>query len=172
MRDGRGESEVEVDGGARPGLADVAASPTRRGLLFGAGAIGASAVLAACGGDQPSGPGTGGPGGNPGDGEQDDPLLASTGEVEVGGGLIVAAKGVVITQPTEGDFKGFSAACTHQGCFVSSVSNGLINCPCHGSQYSIEDGSVVRSAPELTPETQDPLPEVEITVDGDQILRA
>ena len=49
---------------------------------------------------------------------------------------------VVVTQPTAGTFKAFSSTCTHMGCTVSSVKNGTINCPCHGSRYSIADGSV------------------------------
>lgn len=95
--------------------------------------------------------------------------LASTAEVEVGGGVIVADQDVVITQPSSGEFKGFSATCTHQGCTVTSVEDGTINCPCHGSRFSIEDGSVVQAASGLTPDAQAPLPEVAITVDGDAI---
>ena len=36
-------------------------------------------------------------------------------EIPVGGGKIIDAIKVVITQPTAGDFKAFSAVCTHQG---------------------------------------------------------
>ena len=49
---------------------------------------------------------------------------------------------VVITQPTAGDFKAFSAICTHQGCTVNGVSNGVITCPCHGSTFDIATGEV------------------------------
>jgi Rieske Fe-S protein len=159
---------------------------SRRTLFVGAGAVGAGALLAACGnGDDVSEPGP--PpetqDDRPGDGpetapEDDGPddgadgVLAQVDEIEVGGGVIVGSERVVITQPTEGDFRGFSAICTHMGCTVSSIGDGTINCACHGSQYSIEDGSVVRSAPELTPDTQNPLPEVDISVDGDRIIRA
>ena len=48
----------------------------------------------------------------------------------------------MVTQPTRGRVQGFTAVCTHQGCLVSSVSDGTINCACHGSKYSIEDGDV------------------------------
>ena len=97
-------------------------------------------------------------------------VLASTSDVEVGGGVILADRKVVVTQPSSGEFKGFSATCTHQGCTVASISDGTINCPCHGSRFSIEDGSVVQAASGLTAETQAPLPEVPISVDGDSIL--
>jgi len=49
----------------------------------------------------------------------------------------------VVTQPTAGEFHGFSARCTHAGCLVDSVSGGLIRCPCHGSRYAIDNGAVV-----------------------------
>jgi Rieske Fe-S protein len=69
--------------------------------------------------------------------------LTSTSAIQVGGGKIFADQEVVVTQPAAGQFKCFTAVCSHQGCLVSSVSDGTINCDCHGSQYSIEDGSVV-----------------------------
>ena len=73
---------------------------------------------------------------------------------------------VVVTQPTEGDFKAFSAVCTHQGCAVKSSTDGNIPCPCHGSTFSLEDGSVI-TGPATTG-----LEAVEIAVDGDAISRA
>ena len=92
--------------------------------------------------------------------------IASTSDIEVGGGTIISDEGVVITQPSEGDFRAFSSTCTHQGCQVSEVSDGTINCACHGSQFSIEDGE-----PESGPASA-PLREVAITVAGDQIQLA
>ena len=49
---------------------------------------------------------------------------------------------VVITQPTAGDYKAFSAVCTHQGCTVNAVADGVITCPCHGSTFDIATGDV------------------------------
>lgn len=92
--------------------------------------------------------------------------LATTADVPVGGCFVVAAAKVVVTQPTEGDFKAFSATCTHQGCSVESSTDGEIPCPCHGSTFSIEDGSVIKG-----PATSG-LAEVQIAVDGDSITRA
>lgn len=83
--------------------------------------------------------------------------------IPVGGGLIVSDGEIVITQPTEGDYKGFTSICTHQQCPVTSVEDGVINCNCHGSQFSITDGSVVRG-----PATE-PLASKPVTVTGDQI---
>ena len=70
----------------------------------------------------------------------------------------------MITQPQSGSFKAFTAICTHEGCFVGSVSNGTINCPCHGSKFSITDGSVVHG-----PATR-PLAPIAIDVEGTSIF--
>ena len=81
----------------------------------------------------------------------------------MGSGRIFPEQEVVVTQPTKGEFKCFTAVCTHMGCIVSSVSYGGINCQCHGSGFSIEDGSAVNP-----PATQ-PLAERQIKVKGDRI---
>ncbi len=149
---------------------------TRRALLVGAGAAGATVVLAGCGADPEDGaastPGAGtngggtrSTGGTQSDGAgQSGGALARTADVPVGGGLILAGQGVVITQPTEGTFKAFSAICTHQRCPVSKVDDGTITCTCHGSKFSIEDGSVKNG-----PATK-PLAAREIKVEGENIV--
>jgi Rieske Fe-S protein len=78
--------------------------------------------------------------------------------VPVGGGVILENADYVITQPTKGEFKAFSKICTHQGCPVASVSDRVIHCNCHGSEYSIEDGSVTN------PPAPKPLAEAKTTV--------
>ncbi|WBB67401.1 Rieske (2Fe-2S) protein [Micromonospora sp. WMMD812] len=145
---------------------------TRRALLAGAGAVGAAVVLAACGGDDagdggapatsggPAVPSTGDAGGGDRQGSQS---LATTTDIPVGGGKVLNTAGVVITQPSPGEFKGFDAICTHQRCPVSNVDGGTINCTCHGSKFSIEDGSV-----KAGPATR-PLPAKNVKVVGDQI---
>jgi Rieske Fe-S protein len=55
---------------------------------------------------------------------------------------------------------------THQGCTVSTVSDGTINCPCHGSKFSITNGSVVGGP------APSPLAAVSIKVHGTSIVRA
>ena len=139
-------------------------------------------LLAACSGDDsgtatdPNGSSSSAPasssgstGGTPGDtasGSAAADALTSTSDIEVGGGAIFADEKVVVTQPSEGEFKCFTAVCSHQGCLVSSVSDGTINCDCHGSKYSIENGDV-----EEGPATF-PLAEEKITVSGDSISLA
>lgn len=68
--------------------------------------------------------------------------LAKEADIPVGGGKVFESAKVVVTQPTEGDFKAFSAVCTHQGCTVTSVDGGTINCSCHGSSFDIATGDV------------------------------
>jgi len=92
--------------------------------------------------------------------------FTSTEDVPVGGGTVFIDEEVVVTQPTSGEFKCFTAICTHQGCLVTDVSDGTINCDCHGSRYDIETGEV-----EQGPATF-PLDEVPISVSGDQIALA
>ena len=140
--------------------------PDRRHALTLAATVGLSpAVLAACGGEDSAADA-------PDDGDLDTGHtpsapspgpLTSAAEVPVGGGLIFPEEQVVVTQPTEGEFKCFTAVCTHQGCIVSSVQAGGIRCECHGSAFSIEDGSAVN------PPATAALDEVEITVEGDEI---
>jgi Rieske Fe-S protein len=90
--------------------------------------------------------------------------LATTSEIPVGSGKIFSAQQVVVTQPAAGEFKAFSAVCTHMGCIVNQISNGTIDCPCHGSQYNITTGAVVAGpAPK-------PLPAKQIKVSGSSII--
>jgi Rieske Fe-S protein len=90
------------------------------------------------------------------------PLTVPTADIPVGGGKIFDAQKVVVTQPSAGQFKAFSAICTHQGCTVGAVGT-TIDCPCHGSKYSITDGSVVHG-----PATA-PLPPYPVTVSGSEL---
>ncbi|MET9364204.1 Rieske (2Fe-2S) protein [Streptomyces sp. NPDC006632] len=143
--------------------------PARRTVIACVGAAGLAAALTACGGSDSaagSGPATAaapaGDGGAKGGGD----VLGKTSDIPQGGGKIFAKEGVVVTQPAAGQFKAFSAKCTHQGCAVSSVSGGTINCPCHGSKFDVADGSV-KAGPAPAP-----LPTAAISVEGDSIKLA
>ena len=153
---------------------------TRRGALAGIGLAGLAAGLAACGGSSggssdasgsspkaasgggSSPSGSSSSGGSSSGGSE----LASTSDIPVGGGKIFSSEKVVVTQPTAGQFKGFSAICTHLGCTVDQVADGTIDCPCHGSKYSVKDGHVVHGpAPK-------PLPPKKLDVSGGKISLA
>jgi Rieske Fe-S protein len=135
---------------------------SRRSALTGAAALGVTvSTLTACGSEDSSGD----PGGEGTTSSGAGGDLGATADIPEGGGAIFAEAGVVVTQPTAGEFKGFSNICTHQNCPVNDVT-ATINCTCHGSKFSITDGSVVSGpAPK-------PLPEVKLAVDGDKIAKA
>lgn len=134
---------------------------TRRGMLAGAGLVGLAGLAAACGSGEAEGGGDGGSAttGGVGGGR----VLAQTDEIPVGGGKIFKDEKIVVTQPAHGEFKAFSAVCTHAGCTVGSISGGTINCPCHGSKFKIADAS-----PAAGP-AKEALAAKEIKVEGDSI---
>jgi Rieske Fe-S protein len=136
---------------------------SRRRFTATAGAGLALPVLAACGS---SGSGTGTDTSSSTPSGAAGTVLASTSEIPVDGCAVFAAEKVVVTQPAQGEFKAFSSVCTHQGCAVSPSTDGEIPCNCHGSRFSLQDGSVITG-----PATA-PLPEVPITVKGDSIRLA
>jgi Rieske Fe-S protein len=149
---------------------------TRRGVLAGVGLAGLAGVITACGaGSSSSTPAassaaaSGGASSATASGAAPSSAaaanaLAATSDIPVGGGTIFTGPKVVVTQPTANEFKAFSAVCTHMGCIVSQVSNGTIDCPCHGSQYSITTGAVVAGPAPM------PLPAEQIKVSGDSIF--
>ncbi|MFD3504491.1 Rieske (2Fe-2S) protein [Streptomyces sp. NPDC058676] len=136
--------------------------PTRRTILL---ATGAAALTVGCSeyGDEGSDEDTGAPSSVDASAGQE---LAKTSDIPVGGGTIFPDERIVVTQPKEGEFKAFSNICTHQQCPVANVSDGTINCTCHGSKFSITDGSVAK------PPATKPLPEKQIKVSGESITLA
>ncbi|MEW9551809.1 Rieske (2Fe-2S) protein [Nonomuraea sp. NPDC050783] len=142
-------------------------------MIAGVGAGGLTLALAACGGGTDTS--TGGTTAEPAApqssaGESSAPqaggALAKTADIPVGGGTVFKDQKIVVVQPTQGEFKAFSAVCTHKGCLVGSVDGGTIVCPCHNSKFNITDGAVAGGP------AQKPLPEQAIKVDGDQITLA
>jgi Rieske Fe-S protein len=149
---------------------------SRRAVVAGAGGVAAAGLLTACGStatapapaatvapEPAAPPSAAAPSVSSGAGGT---ALTSTSDVPVGGGAVFADKDVVVTQPTAGEFKAFSATCTHQGCKVKSVADGVIVCPCHGSRFAITDGAVTAGP------AKSPLPAKTISVEGEEILLA
>lgn len=146
--------------------------PSRRQVVGGVAAAGGACFLAACGGSSS----TGGSGGSGSSGEASSEGSSGGGEtsaegvpaadVSVGGGVIMgdADQPYVVTQPAEGEFKAFTATCTHTGCTVGSVENNEIICPCHGSRFDAASGEV------LAGPASGPLDQLQVAMDGDTIV--
>lgn len=110
---------------------------------------GAGVPLTACGGSQePVDP--------------SEPVRVPVGEVPRGGGTVT--DGVVVTQPTAGEYRAFDARCPHQGCTVAEVTSRAIICPCHGSEFDPESGDMIQG-----PATEG-LDERTVTVEGDDVV--
>ena len=135
-------------------------------------------LLAACGGgsgapsaQSPSAPPGGGGGSKPQkQGGHRPVVLTPASRVPVGGGVILTNYNVVVTQPSKGTFECFSAVCTHQGCLLADVSGGTINCGCHGSQFSIKDGSNVTGPMGMAAGSVPPLPQVKVQLKGSDVV--
>ncbi len=153
----------------------VARRSVLRAAALAGTAVAASSVLAACaGGNEGNEGNAGGASDGMGGSAESSPgatadggaTIVATSEVPVGGGVILPEAKVVVTQPTKGEFKAFDAICTHKQCPVTNIEQKTINCQCHASRFSIEDGSV-KAGPAPAP-----LPEIPIKVEDGNVLHA
>ena len=139
----------------------------RRTVIRSAGIVGAgaaaAATVAACG----SSSDTSTPASTPAAGAASPAAPAGgaikVADIPVGGGKVFATEKIVVTQPKAGEFKTFSAICTHKGCTVEKVADGTIDCPCHGSKYNMTTGAVTAGPAPA------PLPPKTATVSGTSI---
>jgi Rieske Fe-S protein len=184
--------ESTRDRESRSGGADQGPRPTRRGVLLGVSLSGLGGALAGCStaavpydaneaGVAPNGPAqdampssSASAMSSPGGIQSAKPkkkkakltgtVLGAASEIPVGGGKIYPRARVVVTQPARGQYKAFSAVCTHVGCIMSAVAGGTIDCPCHGSQFKITNGAVV------TGPAPSPLPAKQIKIVDDHVI--
>ena len=124
---------------------------SRRGLLGTAGAAAAVTAVSACG-EPPAAQEV-----------RRGHVVGQTTEVPEGGGAVFSHSKLVVTQPEEGEYKAFSASCTHGGCTVQEVDE-VIRCLCHGSQFDIASGEP------LAGPADDPLEPFTVTIDGTDII--
>lgn len=131
-------------------------NPSRRAVLWAAGSAGVAVTVTACGAsDAPT----------PTPSVRSGAALAKVADVPVGGGVILPDEKLVLTQPQSGEFKAYSAVCTHQGCLVSAVRKGFIECSCHGSRFAVATGVPTDDSP-----AKKPLSAAAVTVKGTDVV--
>lgn len=90
--------------------------------------------------------------------------LGAASEVPVGGATLFRERKLVVSCPAEGQYKAFSAQCTHAGCVLDKIVEGEGNCPCHGSRFDVATGKVLRGPASA------PLPSVPVKVEGGRLV--
>ncbi|MCX4525250.1 MULTISPECIES: Rieske (2Fe-2S) protein [unclassified Streptomyces] len=136
-------------------------SAARRTVLKGAaalaGAAGAGLGLAACSTATDSGAGSPAVPAEPVE-------LGAASEVPVGGAKLYRERKLIVSCPAEGQYKAFSAQCTHAGCVLDKIVEGEGNCPCHGSRFDAATGKVLRGPASA------PLPAVPVRAEGGKLI--
>ena len=138
-----------------PALFDPARVVPRRPLILSGLAVAATTTLAGCGSDPKTS----------GDPPSSSDSLVGASAVPVGGSVDTTdsdGKPIVVSQPTKGTYKAFSAICTHKGCTVKPAGKQL-KCPCHGSVYDAFTGKNL-SGPAPSPLTEIPVKESDGTI--------
>ncbi|GAB3933979.1 Rieske (2Fe-2S) protein [Kribbella albertanoniae] len=95
-----------------------------------------------------------------------DPPLAQVADIPAGGGVVLKEQKVVLTKDGSGKIAAFSAVCTHQGCAVTDVTGGTINCPCHKSKFDAASGERVAGP------AKKPLPSVAVVERNGAVYQA
>jgi Rieske Fe-S protein len=90
--------------------------------------------------------------------------VGAADQVPVGGARLYRNDKVVVAQPEKGEYRAFSAVCTHMGCVVDSIEDGVVSCPCHGSRFNALTGAVEQGP------APSPLPAVKVTVRGGKLI--
>lgn len=90
--------------------------------------------------------------------------LGAADAVPVGGVKHYREERLVVSCPAEGQYKAFSAQCTHAGCALDKVEGTEGNCPCHGSRFDVTTGEATKGPATV------PLPEVPITVKDGRLV--
>ncbi len=111
-------------------------------------------LIAACGSDD-----EGGDGGT----STASGTVGKASDVPVGGAKIFAAEKVLVSQPSQGEFKAFSTICTHRQCAITELKGEEIECTCHHSRFNVADGSVAKGP------ANKPLTELKVTVSGENL---
>ncbi|MEU9063454.1 Rieske (2Fe-2S) protein [Streptomyces sp. NPDC048430] len=90
--------------------------------------------------------------------------LGAADEVPVGGAKLYREQRVVVSCRAAGEYKAFSAQCTHAGCLLDKVEGNEGNCPCHGSRFDMTTGKALQGPATV------PLPSVPLRVEGGKLV--
>lgn len=90
--------------------------------------------------------------------------LGAADAVPVGGAKLYREQRLLVSCPAEGQYRAFSAQCTHAGCVLDKIVANEGNCPCHGSRFDVTTGKAL-----LGPATV-PLPEVQIKAENGNLI--
>ncbi|WP_329397858.1 Rieske (2Fe-2S) protein [Streptomyces melanogenes] len=130
----------------------------RRTVLKGAALAGAAGLgVAACSTDSKLG--------HAGTPTPTEPVaLGAPEEIPVGGAKLYREQRVMVSCPAKGEYKAFSAQCTHAGCVLDKIEDGHGNCPCHGSRFNVMTGKPVQGPATV------PLPSVPVKVKDGKLV--
>ncbi|MEU1073862.1 MULTISPECIES: Rieske (2Fe-2S) protein [unclassified Streptomyces] len=90
--------------------------------------------------------------------------LGAPEEVPVGGAKLYREQRLMVSCPAKGEYKAFSAQCTHAGCVLDKIEDGHGNCPCHGSRFDVMTGRAVHGPATV------PLPAVPVKVKDGKLV--
>ncbi|MFD5031132.1 Rieske (2Fe-2S) protein [Streptomyces sp. NPDC058405] len=130
----------------------------RRTVLKGAALAGAAGLgLAACSTDSKLGHAEAPTPTSPVD-------LGAADEIPVGGAKLYREQRLVVSCPAEGQYKAFSAQCTHAGCLLEKLEGTVGDCPCHGSRFDVTTGKALKGPATV------PLSEVPVRAEGGKLV--
>ncbi|QDY76218.1 Rieske (2Fe-2S) protein [Streptomyces qinzhouensis] len=90
--------------------------------------------------------------------------LGAADAVPVGGAKLYREQRLVVSCPAKGEYKAFSAQCTHAGCALDKVEGNEGNCPCHGSRFDVTTGEALNGPATV------PLPKVPVVVRDGKLI--
>ncbi|MER8090478.1 Rieske (2Fe-2S) protein [Streptomyces sp. NPDC058316] len=90
--------------------------------------------------------------------------LGAPEEVPVGGSKLYRDQRVIVSCPAKGQYKAFSAQCTHAGCLLNKIEDNVGECPCHGSHFDTTTGKALHGPATV------PLPAVPVRLEGGKLI--
>ncbi|MGW2276988.1 Rieske (2Fe-2S) protein [Streptomyces sp. NPDC001770] len=90
--------------------------------------------------------------------------LGAADAVPVGGSKLYREQRLLVTCPAKGQYKAFSAQCTHAGCVLAKIEKNEGHCPCHGSIFDTTTGEVIQGPATV------PLPAVPVSAEGGRLV--